>query len=201
MKAAILLSMALGGAVLYSGGCASAPPRQMSLTAIEHSPFGGRSLALTPLRVEDCSLRGVPGGIRLYVGAMFNALEAQEPQYSRVSLVIQAAGQDLRPMLARNRQVVFELDGEVLSIGQHPDPALYNYRPLGGGFLETMIVPISMDVLQRLSTAERITGNLGPWIRFGLSEDFPGGFESFLTAVRLETEAEKARYAVKIAAP
>ena len=78
-------------------------------------------------------------------------------------------------------------------------PALYSYRIMGGGYLETVIVPVNLEVLERLSRAERVTGRLGPWINFGLSEDFAGGFAAFLNAVRQEMSAEQARASVKIA--
>lgn len=201
MKATVVFSMALGGALLGTVGCASAPAQPTVRGANDHVRFVAEGLSLTPLRVEDCSLRGVPGHVRLYLGAMFTALEDRDSPYGRVSLVIRAARDSMEPMLARNRRVLLDVDGEILVIGHHPDPALYSYRTLGGGYIETVIVPVSLEVLERLSTAEHISGRFGPWITFGLSEDFADGFASFLNAVRLKTASERARASVKIAAP
>ncbi len=201
MKGTVVLSMALGGAMLGTVGCASAPAQPMALRAVEHVRFDAEGLALTPLRVEDCSLRGVPGNVRLYLGAMFTSLERSDQPYATVSLVIQAARDSMEPMLARNRRVLLDVDGEIILIAQHPDPDLYSYRIVGGGYLETVIVPVNLEVLERLSRAEHVTGRLGPWITFGLSEDFAGGFAAFLNAVRQETSAEQARASVKIAEP
>ena len=191
MKATVVFSMALGGALLGMVGCASAPAQPMARGANAHVRFVAEGLSLTPLRVEDCSLRGVPGNVRLYLGAMFTAPEDGDSSYGRVSLVIRAARDFMEPMLARNRRILLDVDGEILVIGQHPDPALYSYRLMGGGYLETVIVPVNLEVLERLSRAEHVTGRLGPWINFGLSEDFADGFAAFLNAVRQEMSAEQ----------
>ena len=199
MKRSMVFSMALGGALLGMAGCASAPAQPKGLRAVEHVRSGAEGLALTPLRVDDCSLRGVPGHVRLYLGAMFTSLEGSAPPYGGVSLVIQAARDSLEPMLALNRRILLDVDGDIMVIGQHPDPALYSYRTLGGGYLETVIVPVSMEMVRKLSTAERVTGRLGPWITFGLSEDFADRFAAFLTAVQRKTAAEEARASIKVA--
>ena len=200
MKGTVVLSVALGGALLGTNGCASAPAQPMDLRAVEHVRFDAEGLSLTPIRVEDCSLRGVPGNVRLYLGAIFTSPERSDRPHATVSLVIQAARDSMEPMLARNRRVLLDVDGEIILIAQHPDPALYSYRIMGGGYLETVIVPVNLEVLERLSRAERVTGRLGPWINFGLSEDFAGEFAAFLNAVHQETSAEQARASVKIAA-
>ncbi len=201
MKGTVVLSMALGGALLGTIGCASAPAQPTAFRVVEHVRFDDEGLSLTPLRVEDCSLRGVPGNVRLYLGAMFTSPERSDRPYGTVSLVIQAARDTMEPMLARNRRVLLDVDGEIILIAQHPDPNLYSYRVVGGGYLETVIVPVNLEVLERLSRAEHVTGRLGPWINFGLSKDFARGFAAFLNAVRQETSAEQARASVKIAEP
>lgn len=132
---------------------------------------------------------------------MFTSHEGSDRPYGRVSLVIQAVRDSMEPMLARNRRILLDADGEIMVTGHHPDPTLYSYRTLGGSYLETVIVPVSLEVVERLSTAERVSGRLGPWIRFGLSGDFADRFAAFLEAVRLETASERARASVKIAEP
>ena len=200
MKSAVVFSMFVGSAAIGLAGCASAPLQPMTLSSIEHGSYGARSLALTPLRVKDCSLRGSPEGIRLYLGALFTSLEAGNRPFSRVSLVIQAARDSMEPMLARNRQMVLELDGEMFVVGQG-DPALYNYRALGGGYIETVIIPINLSLLQRLSTADRVRGRIGSRINFALSDDFGDGFATFLNAVRRETALDKASAVTRITFP
>ncbi len=201
MKSAVVFSMFVGSAAIGLAGCASAPLQPMTLRSIEHGSNGARSLALTPLRVEDCSLRDSPEGIRLYLGALFTSLEAGNRPFSRVSLVIQAASDSMEPMLARNRQMVLDLDGEMFVMGQGAEPALYNYRALGGGYIETVIIPISLSLLQRLSTADRVQGRIGSRINFALSDDFGDGFATFLNAVRRETALDKASAVTRITFP
>ena len=138
-------------------------------------------LLLVPLATAAVTGEGIPVGSHVEVGALFASYDrAQGDRVEGVALIIKTVCPTAEPLFAWSRRLDLEVNGVVLEGNPSPDPRLYHIGRMATGVVETLIVPVSPDLLRALAGAKEIHGEIGRRLRFEMGSEHRAGLAAFL---------------------
>lgn len=181
------------GVILFSGalllsGCTvrSAVPeaeyRPEAVRWVEGPTPEVHTLLLSPIRIGDVGGAGHAAS-ELEVGAFFARFEQASGPVDQLALMIEVQGTDAPGLLAKSRQLLLEVDGE-LFVGE-PGSTANSFRVdlVGDDPRATVVIPISPQLLHHLATAEVVRGRLGLWATFTVPASSRRRFRALLEAL------------------
>lgn len=177
-------STALGCSAGFQDGPA---PTEPAARIVYHpgdraSPAG--TVTLRPSRIAAGS--GVPrlADVRLYLGGVGAMPTPADGEEQKLALVFQAARDSANaPVLDEQRRLLLEIDGSLYQSSALVAEGLYRYALTELGYTETVLVPVERPLLEQLTEAEVVTGRVGDWISFELSDQDLEGLRGFLEAL------------------
>lgn len=193
MRTAILI----GAACLGLSGCAHGglePPtaRSTNTPHLRHSSdpeTGATQLVLPPVAVDRVRRRGSTSRGQAAVGALLVTRVEGSKRVGGLALVIQTRCAESIPVMTRNRQVALEVDGVRVEAEFTRDPRFYRAQYGPDGVVETMIIPMGIEFLQRLVTASSARAELAGSMTF----DFGHRSRAALAAFLLELMKQPSR--------
>lgn len=185
-----ILTLALGvalGACAPSGEIASpglqtaAPAPHLRQTA--DPATGDTRLVLNPVPVEQHRRGEIELRSRVAVGAILITRDEGDRRVGGLALVVQTIAAPTRPVMARNRFVILEVDGVRVEGDLSGTPRLYNAELGQDGLVETLIVPVGYELMARVADAGRIRVEVGHEVKADLGARHRTAFASFLQKV------------------
>lgn len=178
---------ALAGAVLLSGcaGHSSLPeavPPSSDVQWIEGPTPDVRTLLLTPASIGAVEGAGhQPASLEM--GAFFARFLGDSGTVEQLALMIEVQGADVPGLLQRSRQLLLEVDGE-LFVGE-PGLSENSFRVdlVDDAPRATVVIPVTVDILEHLAEASVVRGRLGLWASFDLPADTRSRFRALLRAL------------------
>jgi hypothetical protein len=147
------------------------------------APVEASTLTLLPRRIGAQVTAAGSDEVRVYLGGLSSFRTRATDPSNALALVVLAARDSAAPLLREHRQVVLDLDGRLFMTDPDPDPRLYTYQLTGFGYTETVFIPMSREMLGRVSAAKTVRGRVGHWITFELSAGCLGRLADLLEAL------------------
>lgn len=163
---------ALAGAVVVSGcaGHASLPepgPRSEDVRWIEGPTSDVRTLLLSPASagaVEGAGHRPAA----LEVGAFFARFQGDSGTVEQLALMIEVHGADVPGLLQRSRELLLEVDGELFVGAPGQSENSFRVDLVDDDPRATVVIPVTVEILEHLVEARVVRGRLGLWAAFDL---------------------------------
>ncbi len=169
------------------GGCAvrSAVPeaeRSPDVRWIDGPTPEVQTLLLSPIEVGPVGGAGEEEA-DLQIGAFFARFDRDAGSIDQLALMLEVHGADAPGLLARSRQLLLEVDGE-LFVGD-PGRSSNSFRVDLHGVAPraTVAIPIAPELLERLAAAEVVRGRLGLWATFTVPPSCRARFRALLRAL------------------
>lgn len=160
MAVAFLLAGCASHGSLSDRPIAPAPVR-------EYSHDGLRFVSLGPLPVGE--MRTIQdGAVSLYVGALYAGSGEVDKGEHTLALVLRSVSRDGVPVLTSGTDLLLDVDGTYVASNPRPGGHTYQVEGTDGGVAETVMVPLTPELLRKLSQAQLVRGRLGPWFSFVL---------------------------------
>lgn len=178
---------ALAGAVLVSG-CAGqsalpdAVPPSAAVRWVDGPTPDVRTLLLAPASVGAVEGAGHrPASLEM--GAFFARFHGESGIVEQLALMIEVQGADVPGLLQRSRQLLLEVDGE-LFVGE-PGLSENSFRVdlVDDDPRATVVIPVTVDILEHLVEAQVVRGRLGLWASFDLPVATRTRFRELLRAL------------------
>lgn len=156
-----------------ASGCATSPapdgPGGTSFpTSIrEYSSGQLRFVSLEPLPVGETPTIH-DRSVMLDVGALYaGPREADEGEHT-LALVLRSVTRGSGPILTSGRDLLLDVDGTWVAGNPEPGGHTYQVEGTARGISETVMVPVTPDLLRQVARADVVRGRLGPWFSFVL---------------------------------
>ena len=196
---ALLLTSACAGPAVQTAPTPQAPEPTLRRVA-DPGPDGLRSVALDPVAVHAVTGPSSITALDFKVGAVYASKGRGAARSHNLGLVIEVTSDSTRPSFRSDRRLLIEIDGRVF-LSPPPNPRLYSVREEEQGQTEIIMVPVTLDLLERFVDGDVVRARLGRWTTMEFSKEERGRFAELLGEIPADATFGPQKKAEKVRGP